>query len=843
MEYKNIKIDPSTPRTLTLGKEKKTERKPVPKTDDIPTLSMKQEDHSDPEQPITLQSRDGAKYRYIKTIGRGGMKVVLEVHDNDTMRNVAMALLPEISTQSMAAQNQFLREARITAGLEHPNIVPVHDIGIDSSGSPYFTMKLLRGRNLASVLKKLAENDPEYVERYPFPVLARVFTRICNAVAFAHSKGILHLDLKPENVQIGDYGEVLVLDWGLARKIPQEANVDPGQKSGTKTQKMKPLETPVSEDQVNGTPGYMAPEQVRGRRNACSRQTDIYALGAILYAMLTYHNPLREGTIEQMLRDTLSGNIVRPSQRCEGRTIPFGLEAVVMKAMNPEPSERYSDVRELRDEVVHFVSGYATEAEKAGPLKKLLLFTRRHLPTLLSGAFIMLLVGLLAVFAWREANREISLWIPVLTENFMKPGFPLDLCSFRDVSLKEMDHPWQLDRSGGLCVAKDQWLMTREAFPENIRISLELSFAPEKMKMLEIALIPASAGPEFSRKSPMITATLVRHSGLTAEILDCRNYFAPAVHASVPLRNWKKDKVTVTMEHENGFIVLKINKEPVMKTASLRLFGGGPVHVAFRADIPQARLDKLDIFRLAPPENATALLAGDTLLEERLYEPAIRRYLTVDDDRPGSKLAAKALQKAYLTALKLDSAELRSEYMVEIKKRLAEKYPAFDMSHFLIVDACTAWQSRNYPLAGKLMDRAFELDPDTQVVSYIMALPHEALPTEVQNMLIKLIRRTRGLSALDLSGYGFTSLQGIVDMKLISLNCSGNKLTSLRELAGMPLESLDCSNNRIVSIKALSGLPLHYLDCSNNRIRDFSPLKKLPLQRCNRTGNPAAKKR
>ncbi len=396
MDYKNVKIPPSATRENVLSDQENADKRIEPENN--PTLRIRYDDAGGQDIPDVMRPREGSKYRYIRTLGRGGMKVVLEVHDNDTMRNVAMALLPDISTRSKLELGQFLREARLTAGLEHPNIVPVHDIGMDSSGSPYFTMKLLRGRTLAVVLKKLAENDPEYVNSYKFDNLMRIFMRVCNAIDFAHSKGVLHLDLKPENVQIGDYGEVLVLDWGLARKITPSQNDVP--KINTKTRVMKRLGTTANgESQINGTPGYMAPEQIRGAKNACSEQTDVYSLGAILYALITFKNPIQNGEVEKMLQDTLDGNILRPSQRVKDREIPYGIEAVVIKAMNVNPADRYPSVRALRDEVMNYIDGYATEAENAGPVKKCLLYMRGHSRGLVTGAVILLLTVLLEFFS------------------------------------------------------------------------------------------------------------------------------------------------------------------------------------------------------------------------------------------------------------------------------------------------------------------------------------------------------------------------------------------------------------------------------------------------------------
>ena len=153
------------------------------------------------------------------------MKSVLLVHDRDTGREVAMAIMPDFRERPKIDLERFVREARLTAQLEHPNIVPVHDLGIDSSGSPFFTMKYLHGQSLSAVIRKLAKGDAEAVHRFSQLRLLQIFIRICNAIEFAHSQGICHLDIKPENVNIGDFGEVLLLDWGLARAVDPESKL------------------------------------------------------------------------------------------------------------------------------------------------------------------------------------------------------------------------------------------------------------------------------------------------------------------------------------------------------------------------------------------------------------------------------------------------------------------------------------------------------------------------------------------------------------------------------------------------------------------------------------------
>jgi serine/threonine-protein kinase len=205
-------------------------------------------------------------------------------------------------------------------------------------------MELKVGDSLSTILRKLAENQVEYRLLYTRETLLGMFVRLCDAVAYAHSEKVLHLDLKPSNVQIGRFGGVQLCDWGLARVIgsPEDEAVDV---------------------MVKGTPGYMAPEQVQA--GAKSLQTDIYALGGILYAILTYHAPF-SGTSDEIMRKTREGKLVRPAKAYPGRHVPESLDAVVMKAMALDPAARYETVEELQREVQRYLAGYATSAENAG---------------------------------------------------------------------------------------------------------------------------------------------------------------------------------------------------------------------------------------------------------------------------------------------------------------------------------------------------------------------------------------------------------------------------------------------------------------------------------------------
>ena len=319
----------------------------------------------------------GGRYKFIRSIGFGGMKAVLLVEDRDTGREVAMAMIPDFRDRPHRDLERFAGEARITAMLEHPNIVPVHDIGIDASGAPYFTMKYLRGVMLEKIVRELRSGDADTLARYPLFRRLQIFLRVCNAINFAHSHGVCHLDIKPGNINIGDYGEVVVLDWGVARMLDDAGRA--------KLDDLRP----------KGTPGYIAPEYLNpASADQVGIRSDIYSLGGLLYTLLTLQAPLAGLSVGSILRRTAAGALPRPSLAAPGRDIPASLEAVCMKAMARKPAARYSSVQELRDEITAYLAGFSTQAEHAGPFRRVALFTARHWMTLLLVAALLLIAAL-----------------------------------------------------------------------------------------------------------------------------------------------------------------------------------------------------------------------------------------------------------------------------------------------------------------------------------------------------------------------------------------------------------------------------------------------------------------
>ncbi len=360
------------------------------------------------------------RYTLVTEIARGGMGQIYLGEDLQLKREVALKVS---SVAQGGTDPRFAREAEVLAHLAHPNIVPVYTLGTDGMGRPFYSMKLIKGRTLQSVLNALREGDAGVRKAYPQSALLNVFRKVCDAVAFAHSKGLLHRDLKPENVMVGEYGEVLVMDWGLAKVLGSE-EVAPGD-LGEPGSLSQASETgghgTTLEGQLMGTPQYMSPEQAQGKVAALDVRSDVYALGAVLYAILTLRAPVEGRTVEEVVSRVKSGQISPLLTLCgeepcgQGAAldlkIPEALISVTLKAMAMRREDRYADVEALVTDIQAYQNGFATSAEEAGIWRRASLWVGRN--RVLTGAAAVLGVVVLGftvrvVQKGREASKALQ---------------------------------------------------------------------------------------------------------------------------------------------------------------------------------------------------------------------------------------------------------------------------------------------------------------------------------------------------------------------------------------------------------------------------------------------------
>ncbi|MBI4955936.1 MAG: protein kinase [Myxococcales bacterium] len=293
---------------------------------------MVQDDRRDRELGIELDG--GARLVDAGEIGRGGTAAIRRVHDRVLEREVAMKVLRRELGRDAAWKERFVGEARITGRLEHPNIVPVHDLGVGDAGELYFTMKLVRGIDLEAWLAD-ASRPPGSSERLSEGL--EVFVKVCDALAFAHSRGVLHRDLKPANVMVGEFGQVYVMDWGYARDTSAPAG-------------------PARSEPVVGTLSFMAPEQIGGRAEACDERTDVFGLGAILYVILTGVPPYPSGGDLFERFAAVRAAAYTPIQDTPGGpAVPRAIAAIAERALARDPGERYPSVVALQADVQRFL--------------------------------------------------------------------------------------------------------------------------------------------------------------------------------------------------------------------------------------------------------------------------------------------------------------------------------------------------------------------------------------------------------------------------------------------------------------------------------------------------------
>ncbi len=384
---------------------------------------------------------DSVKYRIGAPIAEGGMGMVIEADDPGLERTVAMkTMLADMADMadmagSQDARARFVREARVLARLEHPNIVPVHEIGHDAQGQPFYTMKRVRGVTLRDVLRRLKEGDPETVNQYPLTVLLTVFQKVCDAMAHAHFHGIIHRDLKPENIMLGEFGEVLVMDWGLAKNLTRsdEEAVSPERQAGDASSTLSAESAVTMDGSMMGTPQFMAPEQAEGRVANHDARTDVFSLGAILYNILALRPPIEGKSVQDIVTRLTAGEIEAPTSssvlqtagadsaslpirlaHCLQGRVPEALSAVTMKALALRQEDRYQTVEELQVDIAKFQGGFATSAEDITAWKQIKLLILRHkVVSALTGLVAFLILGSLVLL---KASEKKAMEAAVLAE-------------------------------------------------------------------------------------------------------------------------------------------------------------------------------------------------------------------------------------------------------------------------------------------------------------------------------------------------------------------------------------------------------------------------------------------
>ena len=481
------------------------------------------------------------KYTVGGHIAKGGMGAILRAKDSSVGRTVAMkVLLDGADGADPTILERFQREAQILGQLEHPNIVPMHDMGTNEQGRPFYTMKLVKGRTLQEVINGLRKGDSDTVRDFSLSQLLTVLQKVCDAVAYAHAKGVVHRDLKPDNVMIGKFGEVMVMDWGIAKVLGDRPPTDaPAEAEGLAIPATVPTGDSVGADSaitldgaVVGTPQYMAPEQAEGRLADVDPRTDIFSLGGILYSILALRPPTGGTTVDEILSKVRSGDITSPliynlAKRrkadgtegaqaielvhCPDGEIPEALSAVAMKALALDQAGRYQTVADFQADITAYQTGFVTSAEEVTVWKQLKLLVLRHKAVAASGAIILLLIVAFmgsiissrrrAVRALENLSRTAPTFAELAEQLVRDQKFTEALEKLEFAVTLRPGHAEYLAAKGNLLQSLLRFTEAREAYQAALQAQPNHALARENLDLCKAILTATGAAAEPDRKA------------------------------------------------------------------------------------------------------------------------------------------------------------------------------------------------------------------------------------------------------------------------------------------------------------------------------------------------------
>jgi len=754
----------------------------------------------------------GPKYKIVTTIARGGMGVIMQGRDLRIRRTVAMKVMKTSSQFSRENVLRFIDEAQLTGQLEHPNIVPVYELGLDEHGETFYTMKYVRGITLDEVLRGLRNNNAKMARKYPLGTLLTIFQKICDGVAYAHAKGVVHRDLKPENVMIGAYGEVLVMDWGLAKNVTGMQRSEAGRPVETMSEKEHIPDArgfQTMHGLVVGTPPYISPEQARGELDQIDPRSDIYVLGGILYAILCLRAPVAGNTVAEVLENILSSNITPPSSfnaqvktgrrtpeiaspetvplpHLPGGRIPDSLSAVVMKAMSAETDKRYQSVEEMQEDLTAFQGGFATKAERAGLGKQILLWAARHKAevTLIAifAIIFQILVGMFIYSLKRERDSALSNYaLAIANEQRAKvseqkvqealedlrqtaPTFASDAQAL----LEDLRFTEALEK---IDYAIDQQPQTAEFWAVKGNILQSLLRLPEAAKAYETSL-------GYNAKQPQVRANLDLTTKLLADL-------GPDGKPSVAQLKELQQAMLEQNRADEAFAMLRqlSSDRDLFRRTIMDAFGrlGLRDRVETNEDATvNLDLSGLDLTRGFPGERGPGG-PGAPGNPGAPGGPGSGRGPGAGPRGPGMA-SLRELRNRPIVSLNLDGARVTDLTVVKgwkLEKLSLNNNPVSDLA----------------PLSGL------------------------------------------ALRILNADGCPIKNIAPLAGMPLESLRLRNTKITSLEPLRGMRLENLVVAGcHDLEDLEPLKGAPLQQLDVSRTSVTDLSAIADCPIRELNLEG-------
>jgi Leucine-rich repeat (LRR) protein len=438
---------------------------------------------------------------------------------------------------------------------------------------------------------------------------------------------------------------------------------------------------------------------------------------------------------------------------------------------------------------------------------------------------LMTALGAFFIFDYAKQNPE---WIKVYEQDFTKSAAP-DGMVFFDKLNKSKVTPWPID-SEGLRMERMEWVwLEKIKISDSVRVSLKIINwgTPDALetcinsgfdKLKFWWLLPAGYAFQFGGYGGTKDLIFKTDEAHESNILSV---------AESSVKPGQEHIVIIERKYENLSMTVDGNKV-LGVTDFFPPSGGGLDRIGFRSFSSGAKIESIAVHRLALPEKASPLIAGDTLVEHQLFPEAVTKYLTIAENYGVSPISEKAMAKAYLTAATKLPAETAAKQLLKIKSDISMRFPKFAYRELILeVDALVAWKQKNYQEAFKNLAEIFTNNPNNNTVMKILQYPHQPLPEDAAGELLSWVKKTKNIKRLNISGLGLKTLAPLKGMSLVFLDCSSNQIDSLEPLTGMELEYLSCSNNKIETLEPIKDLTLKDLNCSGNKIQDLSPLGRI----------------
>nr|MBA3709905.1 protein kinase [Planctomycetota bacterium] len=550
-------------------------------------------------------------------LGVGATGQVYAASDRDLQREVAIKVLLASERASAEGVARFVEEARMAASLEHPNVLPIHDIGVDGRGCPYFTMKKISGRSLGEEIQ-LSTLERRIGRIASFNDIVGLFKAVGHALAFAHHRGVAHQDVKPDNIMVGDFGETTLVDWGAAVRLD-----DP-------------------HPHLYGTPLYMSPEQVR--REGVDARSDIYCLGATLFHALTMRCPTWSDDADEFWRKKRAGEIDLPTD-AERRAVPKPLLAIAAKALAAQACDRYQTIDAFIADLDHYQAGLAISAHRDSWFEAVRRWHRRHARAFWSSVAVTAVVAILALRLYGEKLKEIASWgAPIVVESLVDDHWKKDW--YLGEGPMEVEDGWLVSKASSTTM-----LIYRPKLPGDTAIEYEGKLLPG-YPACDISLFwsrnPfAEHSPEMNPQPDTYHIQVGAHGGAYTRIV------AASTGRQVAFSLFKPEIGTayhVRVEIVDARISLLIDGRKLCDYVDPFPFSGG--YVCLYAYYQGKAFRNVRIYSRGLPQKLTATALGDVFAQRHRYDDAAEQYARVVQSLPGTPIAGEARYKQGLCLLR-----------------------------------------------------------------------------------------------------------------------------------------------------------------------------------------------